>query len=47
MLVQGSEHARMTVVVVVVVDWHSNKMSDRVKLFSTQVVKPSATDNSP
>lgn len=46
MLVQGSEHARMAVVVAVV-DWHSNKMSDRVKLFSTQVVKPSATDNSP
>lgn len=45
MLVQGSEHARMTVVVAV--DWHSNKMSDRVKLFFTQVVKPSATDNSP
>lgn len=42
MLVQGSEHARMTVV-----DWHSNKMSERVKLFFTQVVKPSATDNSP
>ena len=46
MLFQGSEHARMTVAFVVV-DWHSNKMSDRVKLFSTQVVKPSATDNSP
>lgn len=46
MLVQGSEHARMTVAVVVV-DWHSNKMSDRVKLSSTQVVTPSATDNSP